>query len=187
MRSCSSSRATCSCSRRARTRSRPRTRRASPQAHRRGRERADVGRGRRDPRRARHPRAAGRPHERRRRDRLVLRVGAGPRPPVLDRDEIRARLADKLGDAFDRVWELSEERGISLRRRGARRRRSARSRARSRRAGSIREPARPRRDGARAADARRVGVGAQEAGELLARPEVRAVLVCDDGGGSSAW
>ena len=32
-----------------------------------------------------------------------------------DRDEIRARLADKLGDAFDRVWALSEERGISLR------------------------------------------------------------------------
>ncbi|MDQ5821376.1 MAG: Glu/Leu/Phe/Val dehydrogenase [Actinomycetota bacterium] len=31
------------------------------------------------------------------------------------RDEIRARLAEKLGDAFDRVWELSDERGISLR------------------------------------------------------------------------
>jgi glutamate dehydrogenase (NAD(P)+) len=31
------------------------------------------------------------------------------------RDEIRARLAEKLGDAFDRVWDLSEERGISLR------------------------------------------------------------------------
>ena len=31
------------------------------------------------------------------------------------RDEIRARLADKLGDAFDRVWELSDARGISLR------------------------------------------------------------------------
>jgi len=31
------------------------------------------------------------------------------------RDEIRARLAEKLGDAFDRVWELSGERGISLR------------------------------------------------------------------------
>jgi glutamate dehydrogenase (NAD(P)+) len=31
------------------------------------------------------------------------------------RDEIRARLADKLGDAFDRVWLLAEERGISLR------------------------------------------------------------------------
>jgi glutamate dehydrogenase/leucine dehydrogenase len=32
-----------------------------------------------------------------------------------DRDEIRARLAEKLGDAFDRVWDLSEERGVTLR------------------------------------------------------------------------
>jgi glutamate dehydrogenase/leucine dehydrogenase len=32
-----------------------------------------------------------------------------------DRNEIRARLADKLGDAFDRVWSLSEEQGITLR------------------------------------------------------------------------
>jgi glutamate dehydrogenase (NAD(P)+) len=31
------------------------------------------------------------------------------------RDEIRARLADKLGDAFDRVWQLSDEKGVSLR------------------------------------------------------------------------
>ncbi len=31
------------------------------------------------------------------------------------RDEIRARLADKLADAFDRVWELAEEKGITLR------------------------------------------------------------------------
>ena len=31
------------------------------------------------------------------------------------RDEIRARLADKLGDAFDRVWTLAEKKGISLR------------------------------------------------------------------------
>jgi glutamate dehydrogenase (NAD(P)+) len=31
------------------------------------------------------------------------------------RDEIRARLADKLADAFDRVWALSEEKSISLR------------------------------------------------------------------------
>jgi glutamate dehydrogenase (NAD(P)+) len=31
------------------------------------------------------------------------------------RDEIRSRLADKLADAFDRVWELSTEREISLR------------------------------------------------------------------------
>jgi glutamate dehydrogenase (NAD(P)+) len=31
------------------------------------------------------------------------------------RDEIRARLAEKLADAFDRVWNLSEVKGISLR------------------------------------------------------------------------
>jgi glutamate dehydrogenase (NAD(P)+) len=31
------------------------------------------------------------------------------------RDEIRSRLAEKLGDAFDRVWDLSERDGISLR------------------------------------------------------------------------
>jgi glutamate dehydrogenase (NAD(P)+) len=32
-----------------------------------------------------------------------------------DRGEIRRRLADKLSDAFDRVWAVAEERGISLR------------------------------------------------------------------------
>ena len=32
-----------------------------------------------------------------------------------DREEIRARLADKLGDAFDRVWEFSLDRGVTLR------------------------------------------------------------------------
>ena len=31
------------------------------------------------------------------------------------RDEIRARLAEKLADAFDRVWALAEKNGISLR------------------------------------------------------------------------
>jgi glutamate dehydrogenase (NAD(P)+) len=31
------------------------------------------------------------------------------------RDEIRARLADKLADAFDRVWHLADEKDISLR------------------------------------------------------------------------
>jgi glutamate dehydrogenase (NAD(P)+) len=31
------------------------------------------------------------------------------------RNEIRARLADKLADAFDRVWELAAERAITLR------------------------------------------------------------------------
>src|SRR5262245_10354240 len=32
-----------------------------------------------------------------------------------DRDEIRARLAEKMADAFDRVWTLAEEREITLR------------------------------------------------------------------------
>jgi glutamate dehydrogenase (NAD(P)+) len=32
-----------------------------------------------------------------------------------DRDEIRARLADKMMDAFDRVWSVSLEKGITLR------------------------------------------------------------------------
>jgi glutamate dehydrogenase (NAD(P)+) len=32
-----------------------------------------------------------------------------------DREEIRRRLADKMADAFDRVWNVSHERGISLR------------------------------------------------------------------------
>jgi glutamate dehydrogenase (NAD(P)+) len=31
------------------------------------------------------------------------------------RDEIRAKLAEKLSDAFDRVWDLGAERGVSLR------------------------------------------------------------------------
>jgi glutamate dehydrogenase/leucine dehydrogenase len=32
-----------------------------------------------------------------------------------DRREIRAKLAEQLGDAFERVWSLAEERGLSLR------------------------------------------------------------------------
>jgi glutamate dehydrogenase (NAD(P)+) len=31
------------------------------------------------------------------------------------RDEIRSKLEDKLNDAFDRVWEISHERGLRLR------------------------------------------------------------------------
>ena len=57
--------------------------RLADEARRRGRERPDHGRGRRDPRRARHPRAPGRADERGRRHRLVLRVGAGSRPALL--------------------------------------------------------------------------------------------------------
>jgi glutamate dehydrogenase/leucine dehydrogenase len=32
-----------------------------------------------------------------------------------DRDEIRRRLADKMSDAFDRVWNVAHERNITLR------------------------------------------------------------------------
>ena len=32
-----------------------------------------------------------------------------------DRDEIRSRLADKLGDAFDRVWDAADAPGTTLR------------------------------------------------------------------------
>jgi glutamate dehydrogenase (NAD(P)+) len=32
-----------------------------------------------------------------------------------DRDEIRRRLSDKMADAFDRVWDVAHERGITLR------------------------------------------------------------------------
>jgi glutamate dehydrogenase (NAD(P)+) len=31
------------------------------------------------------------------------------------REEIRGRLADKMSDAFDRVWDLSEQKGLTLR------------------------------------------------------------------------
>ena len=43
-------------------------------------------------------------------------MGPGTRPAVLlDRDEIRGKLAEKLGDAFDRVWDLSDQLGITQR------------------------------------------------------------------------
>ena len=32
-----------------------------------------------------------------------------------DRDDIRKRLADKMGDAFDRVWELAGTQNLTLR------------------------------------------------------------------------
>ena len=34
---------------------------------------------------------------------------------IPDREEIRRRLADKLADAFDRVWDLSGKQALSLR------------------------------------------------------------------------
>jgi glutamate dehydrogenase (NAD(P)+) len=32
-----------------------------------------------------------------------------------DREDIRRKLADKMGDAFDRVWSLAQGRGLTLR------------------------------------------------------------------------
>ena len=62
-----------------------RQRAAHPGAHdRRRSERPDVARGRRHPVGARDPSATGHPHERRRRDGVLLRVGAGPWTPLLD-------------------------------------------------------------------------------------------------------
>ena len=122
---------------------------------RRGRERADLAGGRHDPRRAGDPGAARRAHERGRRDRLVLRVGAGSRPPLLGppgdsseaRGTARRRLRPRLGAqraeghdacAAPRSWPGS-----------------ARSPARFARGGSTREP-RSRRDDRRPGLARRV-------------------------------
>jgi glutamate dehydrogenase (NAD(P)+) len=34
---------------------------------------------------------------------------------VWTRDEIRAKLSEKLSDAFDRVWDIAAERGVPLR------------------------------------------------------------------------
>ena len=81
-----------------------------------------------------------------------------------DRDEIRRRLAEKLADAFDRVWDVAHERGHRAARRGAGRRdprglRRARG-ARHLPVSSSLRAARPRRDGPGSAGARRGGDGA---------------------------
>ena len=106
-----SSRATSWCSRRARTRSPARTRGDPGTPDRRRRERADLARGRRDSRRARHrvsrtcSRTRAAYHE------IVLRVGADDLGRLFwGRNEIRAKLSDQLGDAFDRVWTLAADR-----------------------------------------------------------------------------
>ncbi len=143
--------------RRARGSDHGRERTADPGAARRGgRERPDVHRGGRDPLGPRDPRPARRPHERWRRDRLLLRVGAGSRSSLLDarRDPREARR-----DARERVRSRVGSRRRTRRAAPHRRRSSpgsARSRAHSRRAGSSREH-RPGSDGVepRAATGRR--------------------------------
>ena len=62
-------------------------------AARRGRQRAHHARGGRDPRRARHPDRAGPARQRRRRHRLLLRVGAGPAEVLLGRRRGRGQTA----------------------------------------------------------------------------------------------
>ena len=123
---------------------------------------------------------ARRPHERGRRHRLVLRVGAGPRPAVLGPRRDPRAAGRKLSDAFDRVWDLSDEKGITLR--------SAALVAGIREVGGRARGARnvPVSQVVRDAmvsdpfDARRRATRA-DAGERLSDPDVRAVLVRDDG------
>ena len=93
-----------------------------------------------------------------------------------DRDEIRAKLADKLGDAFDRVWTLAAERDITLR--------SAALVAGIREvAGALERPGDlPVSDKVRDAMVPEpltleASATAQEAGEHLTQPDVRAVFV----------
>ena len=88
---------------------------------RRGRERPDLARGRRDPCGARHPGASRRADERGRCHRLVLRVGAGSRPAVLDarRDQGEAR-REALERVRSRVGSRRGSEGVAAHRRARR-------------------------------------------------------------------
>ena len=94
-----------------------------------------------------------------------------------DRREIRAKLAEQLGDAFERVWTLSEEKGLSLRSAalvaGIREVAGALELAGDLSVSRVRDAMIP--DPA-ALDA---SATAQEAGEHLVQPDVRAVYVSD--------
>ena len=98
-----------------------------------------------------------------------------------DRDEIRSRLEEKMATAFDRVWELADSRGITPR--------SSRARLWDPRGGggapgagalsvtSLVREAMVAEPATLAASATAI-----EAGDRLAQPDVRAVLVTDDDG-----
>ena len=99
------------------------------------------------------------------------------------RDEIRARLAEKMSDAFDRVWEISTEKNLTLRTSalvaGIR---DVGNAARAPRAVPVSTTDRVR--DAMISDPRSLPgtASAQEAGGVLTPPEVRAVYVVDDDG-----
>ena len=99
------------------------------------------------------------------------------------RDEIRARLAEKMSDAFDRVWEISTEKNLTLRTSalvaGIR---DVGHGARAPRAVPVSTTDRVR--DAMISDPRSLPgtASAQEAGSVLTPPEVRAVYVVDDDG-----
>ena len=131
--------------------------------------------------RARDPGAPGHPHERRRGDRLVLRMGAGPRPlllgprrhPQAARGQDGGRLRPRLGARARPRADAAPGRARHGDPRGGRRAERARPLSR--------EP-RPRRHALRPGGARRRTRRAQEAAEHLVRPDVRVVLVVDAGG-----
>ena len=166
--SCSSSRATSSCSPRSRSSSRPRTRRASSAS---SSPRAPTGR-----RRSKRTRSS--PSAGFRSSRTCLTNAGGVTVSYFewvqdlgrlfwDREEIRARLADKLADAFDRVWNLAEEKQHLAAERGAgRRHQRGRLGARNSRDLSVSKVREAMVPEPRTLDA---AAPATEAGELLAR------------------
>ena len=103
-----------------------------------------------------------------------------------DREEIRSRLADKMMDAFDRVWSVSAGEGDHAEAVGDGRG-DPRGRRRARGSRDLSERRQTVRD-AMVSGPTTLGVGVCELAGAAARanPGVRAVLVVEDGGGSSA-
>src|SRR5207244_4544409 len=123
---------------------------------------------------------AGHPHERGRRHRLVLRVGAGPRSALLGprrdsrqaRREAERRLRPRLGDLRRTDDPVAN---------GRARRRHPRGCLRTRGARALSVVDRVRDAMVATPRTLEASESAQAAGEALARPEVRAVLVTRDG------